>query len=57
MKTRFPKASDYDANAVNMFASLLHQFKESVAPEHTVNKVSQWSPEILSTRKTMLIDE
>ena len=39
------------------FAASLHQFSKSVAPEHAVDKVSQWSPEIFPTRKVVLIDE
>jgi hypothetical protein len=29
----------------------------SVASKHAVNKISQWAPEILSTSKTVLINE
>jgi hypothetical protein len=40
-----------------VISSSLHQCLSSVAPEHTVDKVSQWAPEILSTSKAMLIDK
>jgi hypothetical protein len=47
-------------NAINMpeVASLIiRQLSLSVTPEHTVYKISQWSPEILSARKVVLINE
>jgi hypothetical protein len=48
------------SNAINMpeVASLIIlQLLLSVTPEHTVHKISQWSPEILSARTVVLINE
>jgi hypothetical protein len=39
-------------------ASLINRQRSlSVTPEHTVHKISQWSPEILSACKVVLINE
>jgi len=35
----------------------MHEQPGSIAPKHVVDEISQRSPEILSTRKIMLVDE
>ena len=31
--------------------------KSSVTPQHTINQISQWPPEIFATSKAMLVNE